>query len=110
MNRAEELIEIEKAKVAEWNGNNIRGQKVLVRFPDSQHKEPFESFTLYDAFMFYGHAVCYVNGIDDEIPIAFLRVMMPCLYCQHELAEPFPFETGRGEAVCQHCGEERNMH
>ena len=107
MGRAEELIDIQKDKMDEWNRENDRGQKVLVR-PDHEHKE-YEAIAVTQAYMCYGKAVVYLDN-DTEVSVEIVRAMMPCLYCQHPLAEPFPFETDRGEAVCDDCGTERNMH
>jgi hypothetical protein len=92
--------------VAEWNKENDRGQKVLVR---PEGKDEYEAMAVTQAYMCYGIAVVHLDN-DFEVPIGWVRAMMPCCYCQHSLAEPFPFETFRGEAVCQDCGEERNFH
>lgn len=102
----DEQCEVQKGKMAEWNKERERGQKVLIR---SKDKEEYEAIAVTEAYMCYGIAVVYLDN-NFEVPLEWVRAMEPCLHCQHVLAEPFPFETDRGEAVCQHCGEERNMH
>lgn len=94
--------------VDDWNREYDRGQKVLVRLNNEGVNE-YEDVTHGLAYINHGRAVVYLD-FDIEVPLEIVRAMMPCLYCQHSLAEPFPFETDKGEAVCQHCGEERNMH
>ncbi len=109
---AEERMEIQKKKVEEWNKLYDRGQRVLVR-PDG--KEEYEAMAVTQAYMFYGLAVVLLDN-DNEVllptisPVDTLRGKKDCLYCKASLAEPFPFETDKGEAVCDDCGRERNMH
>lgn len=97
--------DLEKEKMTAWNLKYTRGQKVLVR----PKKNPeYEAMAVTEAYMDCGMAVVFLdNGC--TVHLDYVRAMKPCTYCNHLLAEPFPFETDEGEAVCQHCGEERNM-
>jgi hypothetical protein len=104
----EKQIADQMKKMDDWNREWEKGQKVLVR-PDNDgvHKE-YEAITRSRAYMLYGEAFVWLeNGI--EIKLDVVRAMMPCNYCGHLLAEPFPFETECGIAVCADCGQERNM-
>ncbi len=98
--------EIQKEKMNEWNREWERGQKVLVR---SKGKGEYEAIAVTEAYMCYGIAVVYLDN-DFEVPLEWVRAMMPCLHCKHLVSQPFPFETDKGEAVCDDCGRERNMH
>jgi hypothetical protein len=97
--------EIQKDLMDEWNLKYERGQKVLVR----DNGKEFEAFVTCAAYITNFIAVCILDATDEECAIESLRAMMPCAHCQHSLAEPFPFETDKGEAVCDDCGRERNM-
>ncbi len=103
----DEQCEAQKKEMNDWNGQWSRGQAVLVR---QEGKKEFESYTLYPAFMLYGKAVCHVLDNEDTIPLSELRAIEKCLHCKAQIVEPFPFETDKGEAVCDDCGQERNMH
>jgi hypothetical protein len=100
-------IEAQKKKVDEWNREWERGQRVLVG-STIQHKE-YEAIAVTQAYVYHGMAVVYLNN-DIEVPVEIIKAMVPCVHCHHLITEPFPFENGEGQAVCDDCGRERNMH
>jgi hypothetical protein len=98
--------EAQQKLVDEWNSKNAVGCKVLVRKDDG---EEIETVTSGLATVLCGTAVCWGNAISGAYMLERFRAIHDCIYCQHTLSEPFPFETDKGDAVCDDCGQERNM-
>jgi hypothetical protein len=105
MTREEE----EQKAVDDWNATNEVGCRVLVRIRRDDGEE-FDTATKSPAQMLCGTAAVFIYGLSGAYMLSRVRATKACIGCNHQIAAPFPFETGIGEPVCDECGRERNMH
>lgn len=103
MTREEE----EQNAVDDWNTMNEVGCKVLLR---KDNGEELEATTRFPAQVLCGTAVLWVHGLNGAYMLSRCKALNECIGCSALVSEPFPFETGIGEPVCDECGRERNMH
>lgn len=97
----------EQSAVDDWNTTNKVGCRVTVTLDD---KKQLDTATKYPAQMLSGTAVIFVHGISGAYMLSRVTATKACIHCNHQVSQPFPFETGIGEPVCDECGRERNMH